>query len=249
MPWQYRILSLDIFRPPLSLIHSFSPHHDRHYCSLLMCPTTEDKVCRDKWAPKIQHYFTDCFFWFWCIKWVGDVGMQDAEQLLARPAGWRRFSLSLKGDYEGENVEPNDRKVSWCIGWGLTHSQESQPEESPVGIWMFLPRSHRKCCKKALNAKQFREKKCFTAFKFAWMWNECSVDMYKLPSSVMICHATLVRILTYNSSWSSHDVISGQLWWEYAQSYSGFSIGHKSCFIPWREDQNWWSGRQRQLRT
>lgn len=115
IPRQYRILSLDIFRPPLSLIHSCSPH-DRHYCSFLMCPTTEDKVRRDKWAPKIQRYFTDCFFWFWCIKWAGDVGMQDAEQLLAQPAGWRRFSLFLKGDYEGENVEPNDRKVSRCTG-------------------------------------------------------------------------------------------------------------------------------------
>lgn len=48
------------------------------------------------------------------MHWVGDVGMQDAEQFLAQPAGWRRFFLSLKGDYEGENVEPNDRKVSGC---------------------------------------------------------------------------------------------------------------------------------------
>lgn len=158
------------------LYHLFIPFPPmtRHYCSFLMCPTTEDKVCHDKWAPKIQHYFTDCFFWFWCIKWVGDVGMKDTEQFLAQPAGWRRFSLSLKGDYEGENVEPNDRKVSWCTGGFSIYTRIPAWR---VTCWNLHAFAHRKCCKKALNAWQFKEK---VLSSFSVCPNvECSMAMYK----------------------------------------------------------------------
>lgn len=38
--------------------------------------------------------------------------MQDQSSSWHKPLDDADFSLSLKGDYEGENVEPNDRKVS-----------------------------------------------------------------------------------------------------------------------------------------
>lgn len=113
-PRKYRILSLDIFRPPLSLIHFFFPSDGHHY-SFLMCPMTRDKVCYDKWTPKMQHYFTDCFSGFdalskrdpWACRKHSSSGCDSLNDM---------SFLSLKGDYEGENVEPNDRKVSGYKG-------------------------------------------------------------------------------------------------------------------------------------
>lgn len=77
--------------------------------------------------------------------------------------------LFLKGDYEGENVEPNDRKVSCCKG-GLTYSQESQPEVSPVGIWTFAKISQ-KIPQKGTKCQAVEVQKYFPVFKFARIWN------------------------------------------------------------------------------
>lgn len=64
------------------------------------------------------------------------------------------FFFFLKGDYEGENVEPNDRKVSWYKG-GLTRFASHLLESGR------LPRFHRKYRKKALNAKQQKYRSTF----------------------------------------------------------------------------------------
>lgn len=63
----------------------------------------------------MQHYFTDCFSGFdalserdpWACRRHSSSGRDSLNDM---------SFLSLKGDYEGENVEPNDRKVSGCKG-------------------------------------------------------------------------------------------------------------------------------------
>lgn len=161
-PRKYLILSLDIFRPPLSLIHFFFPSDGHHY-SFLMCPMTRDKVCYDKWTPKMQHYFTDCFSGFdalskrdpWACRKHSSSGCDSLNDM---------SFLSLKGDYEGENVEPNDRKVSGLRG--LTDLWKSQPEVTcwNLGIAQISHTISQKC--HAVEVCEY-----FLTFQFASMWS------------------------------------------------------------------------------